>query len=380
MFGGAGNMNIRMYDCGFGDCFRLRNENENDLYVDFGIHSNSMQGNHDAYYDRIINDMNKKVDFLLTHYHDDHYAGAVYMSENTDKRFTNVYVPDIWNINGSVELVFLYLLRGILTKTVIRKNLTLFDFLKAICTCDGYIHFIKRNSIIQNNYIALWPSEDYMKSKVENKINDALFEDNKNGELMVIAKRLVRTVVRLSDTYGKEGRTQIINDLEDMSREYDTLSQNYSPDKNLQYRLTNFGNGISVVFQNKFVKDRGVLFTGDVRKEVWTFVEKNKDGKIEMHEKYNVIKIPHHGTKPYYHSFVNYLDKNAYLLIPNGEINRNNSWYISSKYSVDANKIGCKVICANNQACKSAMPNCTCVRCDLACNKNYYTDILEEII
>lgn len=34
-------MEIRMYECGFGDCFRLRRKNDTDLYVDFGIHNSS---------------------------------------------------------------------------------------------------------------------------------------------------------------------------------------------------------------------------------------------------------------------------------------------------------------------------------------------------
>mgnify|MGYP007049380556 FL=1 len=38
-------MEIRMYECGFGDCFRLREANQVDLYVDFGIHSSSWSGN-----------------------------------------------------------------------------------------------------------------------------------------------------------------------------------------------------------------------------------------------------------------------------------------------------------------------------------------------
>lgn len=37
-------MEIRMYECGFGDCFRLREANQVDLYVDFGIHSSSWSG------------------------------------------------------------------------------------------------------------------------------------------------------------------------------------------------------------------------------------------------------------------------------------------------------------------------------------------------
>ena len=59
-------MEIRMYECGFGDCFRLREANQVDLYVDFGIHSSSWSGNDKTNrFDNIIADMNEKKDFLL---------------------------------------------------------------------------------------------------------------------------------------------------------------------------------------------------------------------------------------------------------------------------------------------------------------------------
>ena len=54
-------MEIRMYECGFGDCFRLREANQVDLYVDFGIHSSSWSGNDKTNrFDNIIADMNEK--------------------------------------------------------------------------------------------------------------------------------------------------------------------------------------------------------------------------------------------------------------------------------------------------------------------------------
>ena len=113
-------MEIRMYECGFGDCFRLRQDNQTDLYVDFGIHSSSWSRNDKAYrFDGIIAQMNKEKDFLLTHYHDDHYNGAIYMANNSINRFNNVYIPDVWNIARSLYITSLILLRGIFTRSVI---------------------------------------------------------------------------------------------------------------------------------------------------------------------------------------------------------------------------------------------------------------------
>ena len=65
---------IRMYHCGFGDCYRLTDKNAKHLYVDFGILR--LCPNLDEWkqkqYDFIINDMPPQADFILTHYHYDH--------------------------------------------------------------------------------------------------------------------------------------------------------------------------------------------------------------------------------------------------------------------------------------------------------------------
>lgn len=90
-------MKIRMYECGFGDCFRLetgqnQETGQNDLYVDFGIHTASWtRKERERRFDYIISEMKEKKDFLLSHYHEDHFNGAMYMAKNSSERFTNVY-------------------------------------------------------------------------------------------------------------------------------------------------------------------------------------------------------------------------------------------------------------------------------------------------
>ena len=94
-----------MYECGFGDCFRLREEGDIDLYVDFCIHNSSWnEGDRIDRFHSIIADMEKEEerDFLLTHYHDDHFNGVKYMADHTENKYRNVYIPDVWNIHGSV--------------------------------------------------------------------------------------------------------------------------------------------------------------------------------------------------------------------------------------------------------------------------------------
>lgn len=138
---------------------------------------------------------------------------------------------------------------------------------------------------------------------------------------------------------------------------------------NIQYKLSKFGNEISIVFQN-YKTNRNILFTGDFGKEKnWAFIEENQDGIIDLHSYYDVIKIPHHGTSSYYHSFINRMTSDSKLLIPNGYINR--PWNVSPKYHTDAINKKSETIRACNKTCpkpqKSSCPKCICI-----CPNLYY--------
>ena len=104
-----------MYNCAFGDCFRITksdapNRHESVLFVDFGIHklckrnSNEPTNWRSQRYQAIVDDIlgtyplntpHNNVDFLLSHYHYDHYSGLDYLPNNW--KFDNVYIPDVWN-------------------------------------------------------------------------------------------------------------------------------------------------------------------------------------------------------------------------------------------------------------------------------------------
>ena len=288
-------MEIRMYECGFGDCFRLREENQVDLYVDFGIHTSSWSGNDKTKrFDGIIADMEKNKDFLLTHYHDDHFNGAIYMATKTLHRFNDVYISDVWNMPGSVYVTSLTLLRGIFTRSVILGENTIIDFLETICTRRSRIHFISRGVRFHNDqYIALWPEKNYVARKAQkmfDELQDELGEANVE-RIERIANRLNALVVAMES--GNDG---VIDDylaqFNELREEYFAIQgifdnlygDNY--DNNVQYRLTKFGNETSIVFQN-YQADRNVLFTGDFgKKRNWLFIENNRDGLVNMHSYY----------------------------------------------------------------------------------------------
>ena len=153
----------------------------------------------------------------------------------------------------------------------------------------------------------------------------------------------------------------------DAQRTFDDL-YGYNYDNNVQYRLTRFGNEISIVFQN-FKADRNILFTGDFGKKMnWSFIEKNRDGLVKLHSCYDVIKIPHHGTDSYYHSFLKRIQATSELMIPNGYIKQH--WDVSSKYNADSIKKKNGTVCAHNTTCSG--PICPRGRCIYP---NSYRDI-----
>lgn len=372
---------IRMHDCGFGDCFEIKNKGYGALYVDFGIHSSTMdKTSREARYEHIINHMKDDCDFLLTHYHDDHYAGAIYMG-NKGKKFRNVYIPDIWKINGSVDVIKLTLLRGLITKSVIKNGLSLIQFLKLICSASGKIYFVKRESMIQNKYIALWPDEGYINRRTQNIVNEIgeEFDINHLGwnRLSEIAEKLNTIVLRLEEIEVSDLRYTLLDELEEVEVEYEQLVNAFEMNEKIQCKLSQYGNEISVVFQNKSINDRHILFAGDVRgKRAWKFMESNRDGQIPMYENYSVIKIPHHGTTPYYHSFRKKCDAKTKLLIPNGQILRP-TWDIDKRYSSDANVKRSSVVCADNAACQAVTKKgCNCLKASLVSKRLcHYIDV-----
>lgn len=350
-------MMIKMYNCGFGDCFRITTASDRSLFVDFG------GDNHQA-----INDIGKNSAFLLTHFHCDHFENALNIGAMGNK-FKDVYIPDVWNVQRCTGVVTLLLL-----DSMINKTMSLIDFLLKICDVNsGVIHFVGRGGKIENDYIALWPCQHCLAARANEIRMDVLrdvrlYEDERReapfdpGEVGRIASQLIQAVLSYADHPQSESFKV---ELEKLKKEYDKIKV-LQTNKMLGYRLSNFGNLISIVFQNVLPCERNVLFLGDFGKpkRLWKMIEGNCDGVVKMHETYRNIKIPHHGTRDYYHSFVKYFSRNedqpTTIYIPNGS-HRRKSWRISERYSTDANSVpGAVSQCTNNDTCEAARPNCQC--------------------
>lgn len=380
-------MNIRMYNCYFGDCFKIVNDSGNDLLVDFGIQrtctSTSNQINR---FDDIYNDIcNDSLDFLLSHYHEDHYNGVEYVVNKVKKvgnySFSDVYIPDIWSFKGNIPAVSLHLLRMILDKSYLSGGTTLFSFLKAICNSSGKIHFIQRGMPIQNKYIALWPSESFIKKKSKSLLDRIRNDENADyiDRLNEISGQLIQVVQAMSSS---ENRSYFISQIDRAEENFINTNWDYNFDNasRVNVILGDFGNNISIVFQNKESNIfENLLFTGDFGKPsaLWNAIETNADSTTgcDMHSTYHAIKVGHHGTRGYYHSFVRRMNSDSILLIPNGGYRKN--WGICSDYSLNAITTKAKVVCSTDSNCEAKNccgGSCPCVN-RIVIGANIYYDI-----
>ena len=317
-------MDITMYNCGFGDCFLLDNEDSH-LLVDFGILPQSQNIVKKTQLNSVYLDLHHSLFFnnaacLLTHYHLDHYNGFEYICNltNSNLKFRDIYIPDIWDYNSCKELISLLLI------TKIRKDLPLMKLVLTLLKVSGKLHCISANNNIENKYVALWPQKTIIGqdgTRLLSVIMDAQHSesgqfDEMLSQLFVFSSRLCEIVNNISDSGKIEEITRILNlnnDFTDFFNKYKYKVIIDKINKKFRNQLKWLGNIISIVFHNKVQCDNNILFTGDFNPQYLKYMP-------DMYSRYRVIKAPHHGTPDYYSNDILDLlsDKSAYLLIPYG--------------------------------------------------------------
>lgn len=337
-------MHISMYNTWFGDCFSLENDAQK-LFVDFGIHPNSptrcpiifgtTRTRDDAHFE-IGLEIQKppKADFLLTHYHEDHYSGLLYMYHNpkifASPVFDTFYIPDIWSMPNSTTTISLLLLEELLKNCQLshrsgRPNLL--ELVLFLCGNVNKVVLTKRGTPIAfNNSIALWPDPAEINHSAQQYYN-ALREQ-------AILSEVISALTPSADALRSIVLTLVNSDepphIDQISREITIISENLTrlehqlgnyfldtaPDNSL-LSLNTFGNEISIVFHNNFNTTENYLFTGDITCKHLTNITANYDAKFPLHDRYKYIKIPHHGTDKYYFDFTSFQPEN--IMIPNGE-------------------------------------------------------------
>ena len=143
------------------------------------------------------------------------------------------------------------------------------------------------------------------------------------------------------------------------------------------HSLRQFRHKISLAFQNTIDGELNLLFTGDVQPQYMKMIAENYDGKIQLHEHYWCIKVPHHGTESHFFDFSRFSPEN--MMIPNGAYydnskkksknQRTSMQYGGLFYISDAH-----MYCSNCDCCDSYENGCSCREYDVI-SPSYYKDI-----
>ena len=143
------------------------------------------------------------------------------------------------------------------------------------------------------------------------------------------------------------------------------------------HSLRQFRHKISLAFQNTIDGELNLLFTGDVQPQYLKMIAENYDGKIQLHEHYWCIKVPHHGTESHFFDFSGFSPEN--MMIPNGAYydnskkksknQRTSMQYGGLFYINDAH-----MYCSNCDCCDSYENGCSC-REYVVISPSYYKDI-----
>mgnify|MGYP000443061691 FL=1 len=143
------------------------------------------------------------------------------------------------------------------------------------------------------------------------------------------------------------------------------------------HSLRQFRHKISLAFQNTIDGELNLLFTGDVQPQYMKMIAENYDGKIQLHEHYWCIKVPHHGTESHFFDFSGFSPEN--MMIPNGAYydnskkksknQRTSMQYGGLFYINDAH-----MHCSHCDCCDSYENGCSCREYDVI-SPSYYKDI-----
>lgn len=365
-----------MYDCGFGDCFCLQEEYvERPLFIDFGIHSHSKVGYKCGIYDNVLNDMHGMssaggtgMDFLLTHYHSDHFSGLMYLLRQRKKqhhlqhiRFENVYIPNVWNITDSKNIVMQLLLSYLPSGR--GRKMNIMDFLTAICKTNGKVHLVSRGDMIGDELVALWPPSN-MSAKNMREVSD-IADEGFWVLLGEIAEKLIDVVLTLIVNAQDGEYAAALAELRGLKTRFSALFGRLPQiGEDARIKLNELGNEISIVFHNiqEAPNRRNILFAGDVHPQAWRCIASPCRNDYPLHKAYGIIKVPHHGTASYYYDFIPHSTHSpeTVYMIPNGDI-KMSGYEICAQYPRRLH--GAAVRCANNTACeeKNCAGYCTCI-------------------
>ncbi|MBQ7371082.1 MAG: hypothetical protein IJW67_04235 [Blautia sp.] len=413
-------MKIRMYNVGFGDCFCLRDKNENFL-VDFGTSNLRIGGQKRRdVFDMVIADLStlQNKSLLLTNFHLDHLSGLLYLMKyrGGSYEFGKIYLPDVFSEPRMSRTLALLLIADLLKDSWLPGHqVSLYALAEALCRKPQKLVLLSRGKQFEKKYVALWPDSDIISQETE-AILEAFGTEHKSAleKLTAYADKLRKMILAMAEEgktfseadrpvhasaeYGSSSdekqeiqenpkKTEVpeafslrLSELEQEFRdlrgtgEFRSLME-YAEETNLQLR--SLKHKLSIVFQN--IQDSGynLLFTGDITPELLQKIADNYDESCCLHEHYWCIKVPHHGTASHYFDFSPYTPEN--LLISGG------MYHTTGKRKAKAARISplyaglfqtweVTTWCSDSECCDGYQNGCTCRECEIIAPR-YYLDI-----
>lgn len=362
---------IEMYNAYFGDCFILKDINSN-LLVDFGIHNcaqvyNCTYTNRQKLIESIADDIRKryeKLSVLITHFHNDHICGLIYMYKSGLGKFSGlfnkIYIPDVW---GNPFTVVTSLLEEMVLRVQLKKTglpgtiASLFDLIEFICNSARNVILLSRGITFENDkYLTLWPPKKTCKAVYAAILAEMDIPDGLIGDLYELSQNICDHVQNVLGN-GEIVENNNLERIQDFRRNYENLIAQYeSQMENFVSfeQLNKLGHKINVVFHNDVCGDENVLFTGDAEISHMDYIVFAPDYK--MHPKYKFIKVPHHGTPKHYYDFT--LFQPEHILIPNGAVNghvHKAAYMIDLRYG----NLTARHTCSNSNNCSGRTNGCS---------------------
>ena len=403
---------VEVYNTYFGDCTILKTlgKKNSNLLVDFGIHANShvsgIYSDKELLKQEIAEDISirypkRNINLLITHFHEDHVNGLIYMYKSGSARYKNyfkkVYMADVWEYPYAIAML---LLEDLLKKTKLpRTSFSLFYLLDFLSVCVNDIELLSRGRKFEDDrFITLWPEKNnkitpktFMKGEFDDVIRELKYggdiekglDDIEKGLIELSEKIVVFFRNELLQKSGtvRERKGQIKSFRKDYKVVQEKISAQHRKVNNLEGNNNTEGNNnkkieeqilklhelnhkFNIVFQNSDDENENILFTGDIEKNHMKKIADRTD--IPLHKKYKYIKIPHHGTENHYFDYSKYNPET--IIINNGRINVKCEQTMAYRIYREYRDVCAIHVCTNSNNCircyrcdKNCMWACTCV-------------------